>query len=155
MCACTVLLLFTHLHNGRNEHGQHGQGKSEDVEKRDGSESSLCSQHIVWVHPDKHCKCGQRNLQRKNERRRNMKMTPQRNVFLNLLCVTKSCFLFSLRLPATSHVSFKISERTRDFRTRVFLEQDLTLLTGQSTLSKYWTNFTCLHLLLCHRNMKK
>lgn len=56
------VLLCTYLHHGSNEHGQHGQGKSEDVEERDGSESFFSSQHIVWAHPYKHGKCGQRYL---------------------------------------------------------------------------------------------
>lgn len=64
MRACTVCGLFPYLHNGSDEHGQHGQGKSEDVEKRDGSESFLSSQHVFWVHPYKYCKCGQRHLQK-------------------------------------------------------------------------------------------
>lgn len=60
-----VLLFSPYLHNGSDEHGQHGQGKSEDVKKRNGSESLLSSQYVAWAHPYKHCKWGQRNLRNK------------------------------------------------------------------------------------------
>lgn len=53
---------FPYLHHGTDEHGQHGQGKSEDVEKRDGSKSLPRGQDVVWTHAHEHCKRDQRDL---------------------------------------------------------------------------------------------
>lgn len=61
---------FPYLHHGTDEHGQHSQRESEDVEKRDGSESLLSSQDVAWAHAHKHCKCDQRNLVEKDSMRK-------------------------------------------------------------------------------------
>lgn len=53
---------FPYLHHGTDEHGQHGEGKSEDVEKRDGSKSLLSGQDVVRTHAHIYCKGDQRDL---------------------------------------------------------------------------------------------
>lgn len=47
---------FPYLHHGTDEHGQHAEGKSQDVEKGDGSKSLLSGQDVVGTHAHVHRK---------------------------------------------------------------------------------------------------
>lgn len=53
---------FPYLHHGADEHGQHAERKSEDVEKRDGSKSLLSGQDVVGTDAHVYCKRDQRDL---------------------------------------------------------------------------------------------
>lgn len=59
---CAVEWGFPYLHHGTDEHGQHGQGKSQDVEKRDGSKRLLSSQDVVRTDVHIDCKGDERDL---------------------------------------------------------------------------------------------
>lgn len=52
----------TDLHRRREDHGKHGHGEAQHIEKGDGSKGLLCIQNIVLIHQHVDSKAGQGDL---------------------------------------------------------------------------------------------
>lgn len=54
----------THLEHWGDYHGEHAQGKAQDIEEGDGGECLLCIQNIIAVHQSVNWKRDHRHLEK-------------------------------------------------------------------------------------------
>lgn len=54
----------THLEQWGDYHGEHAQGKAQDIEEGDGGECLLCIQNIIAVHQSVNWKRDHRHLEK-------------------------------------------------------------------------------------------